>query len=289
MAIRNAKVQQADRATATSDVRPATIVELDVASERARVRVTSGRGATEPAPARIAQIPGYKASVGDRVLVAGSETDLYVIAILHAARAPSVTLPDGAAAEVRDGAIELRDPAGRLLVRYMDGRAEIAAPAGDLTLAAPNGRVVLKSGTDVSIEAARDVVHRAGRRVDVAVGDPEGPPQLRVEPAGAEVKVDRIAVQAKAARVAVGQVAFFARSIATTAEKIATRADRYEVEATRLIEKARDTFRDVTELAEERIGRARTLVKDVYSLSAGRTVVTSKEETTIDGKKILLG
>jgi hypothetical protein len=96
-------------------------------------------------------------------------------------------------------------------------------------------------------------------------------------------------VQAKAGRFAVGQAAVFARVIATTAERIATNADSYELRATRLVEKTRDAFRDVTELAESRIGRARTLVRDVYSLCSGRTVVTSKEETTIDGKKILLG
>jgi hypothetical protein len=297
MATRNAKAEQAARSTLDGGVRPATIVELEEGSDRARVRISAGRGATEPAPARIAQIPGYRASVGDRVLVAGSGTALYVIAVLHAARAPAVTLPDGSAAEVRDGAIELRDAAGRLLVRYSEGHAEIAAPAGDLTLAAPKGRVVLQSGTDVAVEAARDVVHRAGRRIDLAAGrtdaeneaDVERAPELRVEPGSASVSVDRIALQAKAGRFAVGQVAVFARAIATTAERIATRADSHELTATRLVEKTRDALRDVSDLAESKIGRARTLVRDVYSLYSGRTVITSKEETTIDGDKILLG
>ena len=40
-------------------------------------------------------------------------------------------------------------------VRYAQGAAEIAAAEGDLRLSAPNGRVVLSSGLDVSIEASR--------------------------------------------------------------------------------------------------------------------------------------
>jgi hypothetical protein len=302
MATRNAKAEQAARSPLDGGVRPATIVELDEASDRARVRISAGRGATEPAPARIAHIPGYRATVGDRVLVAStpgapSGLDLYVIAVLHAARAPAVTLPDGSAAEVRGGAIELRDPAGRLLVRYSDGHAEIAAPAGDLTLAAPKGRVVLQSGTDIAVDAARDVIHRAGRRIDLAAGrtpaetpsEADPAPELRVESGSASISVDRIALQAKAGRFAVGQVAVFARAIATTAERIATRAETHELTATCLVEKTRDALRDVSDLAETRIGRARTLVRDVYSLCSGRTVITSKEETTIDGDKILLG
>jgi hypothetical protein len=37
------------------------------------------------------------------------------------------------------------------------------------------------------------------------------------------------------------------------------------------------------------VGRARTLVKDVYAVLSRRTVMTSQEDTSIDGSKILLG
>jgi hypothetical protein len=136
-----------------------------------------------------------------------------------------IALPDGAVAQLREGALELRDPEGRLMVRYRDGVAEISAPDGDLRLAAPKGRVVV-SGAEVCIEGEQ--------RVSIA------------------------------------------------APEVSTRADR-------IVEISRDALREVSELAEERIGRLKTFVKDAFSLTARRTKMRSEEETSIDGKRILLG
>ncbi len=200
-----------------------------------------------------------------------------------------LALADGTTAAIAGEALELRDREGRLLVRYVDGTAEISAPGRDLKLSAPNGRVVLDAGTDVSIHAARDLEHRAGRRVDLAAGAPDAAPQVRLEPAGAEVRAARIDVQAKTSRLVTGQATVLARSITTTAELLAQNVGRYELAASKIVEKARDAFREVSGLLQTRAGRARTLVSDLYSLSTRRTVLDSKEETSIDGKKILLG
>jgi hypothetical protein len=239
--------------------------------------------------ATLSRIAGYRASVGDRVIVAGDDAALYVIAVVDAALPLALPLPDGGAAELRGEALEIRDPAGRLRVRYAAGEAEITSPEGDLTLAAPNGRVVLKGGVDVAIEAARDVTHSAGRRVDLQAGGGEDGPQVRVEPHAVAVKADRLSTHSRHGTFVAGQVTVIARAIETTAREIATNADRVELDATRLIEKTRDVFRDAVDLAQTRAGRVRTIVKDVYSTHARRTVVVSEEDTTIDGAKVLLG
>ena len=198
-----------------------------------------------------------------------------------------IRLADGAFAEKRGEALELCDVEGRLLVRYANGAAEICAPAGDLTLSAPAGQVVIRSATDVSIDAARDITHRAARRVAIAAG--EAGAQISVEPAATRVAADRLEVDAKASRVVVGQAVVVARHIVTTAERIAQSVDRYELTATRLVETTRDTFREVADLAHSRIGRARTLVKGAFTLHSRRALMTSKEETKVDGSKVLLG
>jgi hypothetical protein len=205
------------------------------------------------------------------------------------AEAPVIRLPDGASAQRTGDALELRDAEGRLLVRYANGAAEICAPAGDLTLSAPAGQVVIRSSTDVAIEAARDITHHAARRVAIAAGEAGAPPQIAVEPAQTRVKAERLEVEARVSHAIVGQATLLARQVVTTAERLAHSVDRYELTATRLVETARDAFRDVADLAESRIGRARTLVKGVYSLHARRSVMVSKEETKVDGKKVLLG
>ena len=202
---------------------------------------------------------------------------------------PRIALPDGGSAELRGGALEVRDPEGRLLVRYVDGAAEISAPSGDLRLSAPMGRVVIQSALDVEIEAGRDVVHRAARRVDVAVGAASGTPDLRVEPGRVEVHTSSLDVQAQRSRAVIGQVAVIAHAIATTAERVAVTAATYELTAERVVERARDSYREIQGLAEERLGRVRALVRDVYALSSRRTVMTSSDDTSIDGSRILLG
>ena len=182
----------------------------------------------------------------------GNEAVAEVVS-LEARRAARLELGDGAVATVEAGALELRDREGRLLVRYADGCAEIAAPAGDLVLNAPVGRVVV----------------RAAKGVDIAT--------------------ERVHVEAAEAELVAGVVATSARAVATRAETIALAADCYELVANRLFERTKDAFRDVADLAQTRVGRARTLVESVFTLKTRRTVMASKEDTSIDGRKILLG
>ncbi len=198
-------------------------------------------------------------------------------------------LSGGGSVSIAGDTVVVRDPEGRLLIRYGNGTAEIAVPEGDLTLSAPKGRVVLHSGLDVCLDAARDVVHRAGRRVDLAAGPESSAPQVRIEPNATTVKATRLAVEAGQARLVSAKVAVIAGHIATTAEEIAQNVGRYELVADRLIERTRCSFRDVKELLQSRIGRVRTVVNDVYAVYSRRAVLVSKEETSIDGSKVLLG
>lgn len=189
----------------------------------------------------------------------------------RAAEEPSeLLLSDGSSASVVGDALLVRDSIGRILVRYSNGSAEIAAPDGDLVLAAPNGRVVVRSGSDVDIEAANDVRQRAGGAM--------------------EVRAARLTVDAgEASAVVKGPLTVLAQQIATSAEILTQNVSRFELTATRLVEKTRDAFRDTSDLAQTRVGRARTIVGDVYALFSRRTTMVSNEDTSIDGRKILLG
>lgn len=201
----------------------------------------------------------------------------------------AIVLPDGETARLRDGALELRDASGRLLVRYANGAAEISAPAGDLTLSAPAGKVILRSGLDVEVHAARDATHTAGRKIELAAGAEGDRAAIGVSPAGARVSAPRLDVEAGASRLVTGHAAIVARTFAATAERFAVSAERYEIDATTIVERAHGALREIRGLAEQRLGRARTLVDDVYAVFTRRTVMTSKDETSIDGKRVLLG
>ena len=70
---------------------------------------------------------------------------------------------------------------------------------------------------------------------------------------------------------------------------LAHNVGRYELTASTLVEQAREAVRGVEGLLEQRIGRARVFVKETFSMTSRRTQLDSEEDTTIDGKKILIG
>ncbi len=266
---------------------PAVVEDV---GERLRVR-RSGDGASRAVvDARLARIPGYTPSVGDRVVVSFGSTESYVIAVLHAAAPEALLLPDGARAEVSGGRLDLRDVRGRLLVRYEDGHAEIAAPAGDLRLCAPEGRVVIESALDVALRSGRDVRIEAARRFEVTTdAASSSATRLSLDATRATLRAPHVEVTSKSARLATSRATVLARSIAVTAENLAQTLVKYELTAERLVERTKDTFRDASDLAQTRAGRLRTIVKDVFSMHARRSVLVSTDETSIDGKKVLLG
>jgi hypothetical protein len=64
---------------------------------------------------------------------------------------------------------------------------------------------------------------------------------------------------------------------------------RYELRAGKLVEKVHDALREVTGLCESKLGRARTVVAGTFGLRTRRTVLESEHDTSIDGKRVLLG
>lgn len=189
-----------------------------------------------------------------------------------AASPVELPLDDGARVRVTPAAAEIVDAAGRLLVRYANGVAEIAAPAGDLVLRAPRGNVVL--------HAAGEVVLHAG---DAAA------PTVTVAADGTRVETPAITVDAKDARLVAERGAVLAGHVVTTARTIATHVERLELTAARVVERTQEAFREVAGLSQTRAGRVRTIVDDVLAVWSRRTTLTSTEDTSIDGSKVLLG
>ncbi len=79
------------------------------------------------------------------------------------------------------------------------------------------------------------------------------------------------------------------RRIDTLAQHVVQRVERIETHATQIVERSRDAYRETRDLWQHHAGRMRTLVSRSCDLITQRTALVSREETTIDGKKILLG
>ena len=209
-------------------------------------------------------------------------------ATVHTLNPQTIELPDGARAERVDDALEPRDAAGRLLLRYADGAAEIVAATGDLRLAAPAGAVHIDAATDVCISAARDVTVEPARTATVQVQG-EDMARLAVDRKAVRARADEVAVVARRSRLATGEATVLARAIATTATSVATHVERYELSTRKLVERSRTAFRQVEGLLQTKAGRTRPLVQGVHALFSKRTVMVSDKDTSIDGSKVLLG
>jgi hypothetical protein len=219
---------------------------------------------------------------------AGARADVEPPETRPAAREAAWRLADGAEAALVDGALELRDADGRLLFRYRDGAAELHAPRGDLSLDAPTGRVVLCSGSDLELEAGRSLRQQADESVSVRAGAGASA-QLALEHDAIHLAAPRLEARAEHADFVSTEATLAARTITTTAERLAERVGRYELTANRVIEQAQHAFREVAGLLQSRVGRARTVARELYELRSKRTVLRSKEETTIDGNPVRLG
>jgi hypothetical protein len=201
------------------------------------------------------------------------------------AHAPRIELPDGGSAALVDGALEVRDPAGVLRIRYDGEVAEVAAPR-DLKLTAPRGQVRIEAATDVVVTAGRDVTHAASRSLELSAALAQ---KVVLDPQRTRVTAGRLEVCAQHSHLATGAATVVARKLHTVADELVQKADRYEVVATQVVEKARSVLREVSGLYESRLGRVRSLVQGAFSLRSQRTVMVSKQDTTIDGERVLLG
>ena len=144
--------------------------------------------------------------------------------------------------------------------------------------------VTLRDGSSIDVADEVATVRDAGGRVLVRYADG----QVQVTAGEGDLVLDapngRLVLRA-GSDVSVEA----AGSILQRARVLVQDAERMEISAERIVSKATDVYHDVAELWQTRAGRMRKLVKDTFALHARRTDMTSEEDTSIDGKRVLLG
>lgn len=211
---------------------------------------------------------------------------LYSLALARAPHPDAVVAPDGAYAELADDGISFFDPAGRLLIRYEDGNLTVCPPKGDLVLGSATGAVRIAAASDVVIEAKRDVALSAPRSIDLRNGEGTA---LSLDPKRATILSSEIVIDGRKTKL-IGEVAEIAvERIGMTAKDIVSTADRIESAAVKTVLRTREMVEEVTGVLTQRLGRFRGVVREAYALRTGRTDLRSKDDTSIDGKRVLLG
>ena len=172
-----------------------------------------------------------------------------------------VRTPSGASAAVEGDALIVRDVSGAVVAVHdaRTGETTIVA-TGDLVLRA-GGRVVIAAGTDVDISAHGTT---------------------NIETKVLSATVDTASLHGR-------EASLNADRLVVAAQEISTLAGKLELRARRVIEQLGDVYRDVEGVDQTRAGRVRTLVKGVYRVFAQRSEVVSRDDSIIDGKRVLLG
>lgn len=79
------------------------------------------------------------------------------------------------------------------------------------------------------------------------------------------------------------------RCITIRAPEVRVEAGKFDVTARRIVEKARDVYRWVSDLFQVKARRMRAVVEEDYHLRAGTANVKATADVNIDGKSINLG
>jgi len=130
--------------------------------------------------------------------------------------------------------------------------------------------------------------HNTGTRVTVIVA-PDGDLELRA-PRG-KVKIvagEGFVLETPSVQAAVGDARIEGRTLQSTFERVKTAAGVMETTAGRILERAKNVYREVEELSQTRAGRLRLVAEKTVSLLGQRAVVKAKEDVKIKGDKVYL-
>ena len=213
-----------------------------------------------------------RTAFGERATVTEALPDGAVLLTLEAGGAAvtaQVSLPWAGTLRAGDAvvALPMRDESWCVVavlraLRVVAEERVVRVEEGDLSLEAPGGRVTI---------VARDgVVVRSGE---------------------SEVIVGATGIDAKAPRaeLGAGEARLVVRSLTTVAESVRQVAGVVELEATRVVERAKNIYREVEELAQTRAGRVRVVARAAMHLMSGRTVIKAEQDVKVKGEKIHLG
>lgn len=174
---------------------------------------------------------------------------------------------DGATAAIehgRDGEerIVLRDGEQRVLVEYVaeSSQCVIHALAGDL---------VLRSEGAIELDAVRGIRLNGG-------------PQLDLE-------ADKLTTSADEAEVTIASIRVTADVLEGLYRRVRNRVDILETRAGRVVEQAKETYREVQSLAQIKAGRLRLVAEKTVHVLGTQTLLKAHEDIKLQGDKIHLG
>lgn len=257
---------------------PATVTRVAGAQVHVRAPAFGKISARLAVPARL--------QPGDSVLIAtGRDGTSYVIGVLSALR--ELCLRDGSRAELdeEDGEQALRvwDPRGQLVFERLVDRTVVHVSEGDLEIQA-SGDIALRAGGEVRLEGAERTVLASRGSVRMQTDEST----LELEGDHTRVQTGRLVATAEIAEAKMEEARLVIGTIRTVAGRIREQAQTVERTAEQLVERLKESFRDVEGLSATRAGSLRLVAKSTFSVLGQSALLRAKEEVKIRGEKIFL-
>lgn len=202
-----------------------------------------------------------------------------------------------------DGSLEVRraDRQGRIEAR--NAVHGYAPTSGDRVLCTAHGDTTYVTGVLVAAPPALRLAGATARVEDghLVVRADDGTIVVRFDPASGETRVradhsaltleasERLELRAPDVTVEADRLIQRVGRLTTEAGQVSTSTQRWDLRAGQVTERARNVFRDVRDLLQTRAGTLRSIARGSVTLFGQRTTVRSKDDTSIDGARVLLG
>lgn len=232
-------------------------------------------------------LPGYdEARERDRVLaLTDDDGNTWVVGVLS-------TQPASLIEQVLEEAAPSRvhDKRGRLIFEYdpASERAVLHVAEGDLELDVPRGALRMKARDGVSLESAGEVALRGGR-IELEASRGEGPSaRVAMQPGELSVVGAVLTAAADRAELLAGKVGVKARELESHVDRARSVVQVLDVRAGRIVERAKDVYREVSGLSQTRAGRLRLVAQKAASLVGENTLVKARDRVKVKGERIHL-
>jgi hypothetical protein len=250
-----------------------------------QIRLESG----EEVSAQLAAVGYTDPREGDRVLAWVDDAGrAFVIGVLP--RATSL-LEKALEAEERDPTVKVHDRAGRLLFEYDPerDRAVLHAPSGDLELSVPNGELSLRARDGVKLETPGDVSIQGGRSVNLEASRENGPrARIAMQPGELSFVSSVLTAAADRAEILASKIGARAHFFESHIDRVRQVVKVLDVRAGRIVEHAKDVYRETEGLSQTRAGRLRMVAQKAVQIVGETALVKGRDRVKIRGERIHL-
>ena len=198
---------------------------------------------------------------------------------------------EGAKASLEGGRLLVHDERGALIFEYRpkEGRSVLYAPSGDLELRAEAGAIDLVA-EQVRIQGRRAVEVSSEEGVHLSASDRAGRSVSRLSllRRAAVLAAPLLKTTAARAEVELDEGQLTARETSVTIEHARRTIEVLETTAGQILERAKESYREVEGLSQTRAGRLRLVAEKTLHALGQRTLIKAYEDMKLRGEKIYI-